>query len=123
MAWKQWITDRLHRWMQPWITKSPIVPLSTKEIRLLAALNDIFNTLIGYIVVMSILLDISHRYTHQFWIQVFFYILIFLVITIFFLKITIQLLATGVAVNRYIYALAIVAILLTLIFTIGILTI
>ena len=72
---------------------------------------------------MSILLDISHRYTHQFWIQVFFYILIFLVITIFFLKITIQLLATGVAVNRYIYALAIVAILLTLIFTIGILTI
>ena len=72
---------------------------------------------------MSILLDISHRYTHQFWIQVFFSILICLVITIFFLKITIQLLATGVAVNRYIYALAIVAILLTLIFTIGILTI
>ena len=114
MARKQRITDWSRRWMRTLVDKSPIAPLSTKEKRFLSGLNDLFSTLIGYIVVISILLDDVHHLHHHTFIRATLIALIVCVLIVMILKWATQLLATRAAINPFVY----VSIIMTIIFAV-----
>ena len=114
MVWKQWITDWSRRWMRTLVDKSPITPLSAKEKRFLSGLNDLFSTLIGYIVVISILLDDVHHLRHHTFIRATLIALIVCVLIVMILKWATQLLATRAAINPFVY----VSVIMTIIFTV-----
>ena len=95
---------------------SDIVPLSKDEKRALNVFNDLINTLVAYIVVLSVVVNVSSLLHDKPVVAVALGLLSFLVIVLITMKWALQLLATPV--SRYLVGYLLFV--MTLLFLIGI---